>query len=342
MPTVPAPLAHVTTALFGARSGYRFRFFRAGGLDQARIETADDLRHLGELDRKLWVALSCPVKGLEFDPRTLALLDSDADNRVRVEEVLAAVRWVCTVLKDPGAIFAGAPELPLAAINDAVPEGASLLAAARQILINLGRPDATTLSVEAVSDTAKIFADTTFNGDGIIKPGCAQDPVVKSAIENIITACGADVDRSGKPGISQARSDGFFKEAVAFLTWQEGRAQALTLGEDTAAGHAALMAVTGKIDDFFTRCHLVAVDGRSAAALNRPIEDYIAITGQDLGLLGNEVAGLPLQQIAAQRHLDLAAPVNPAWQARILAFRSAVLERITPCLLYTSDAADDM
>ena len=321
-------LTNVTTSLFAPRSGYRFRFFRAGGLDQVRIETADDLRHLGELDKKLWVALSCPVKGLEFDSRTLALLDTDKDQRVRIEEVLAAVRWICTVLKDPATIFAGAAELPLAAINEVAPEGATLIAAAQQILTNLGRPDATTISVDAVSDTTKIFAETTFNGDGVVKPGCAQDSAIRAAIEDIIKISGADVDRSGKVGINQQRSDLFFTEAQAFSAWHMAGTNVLTLGSETSAAHTAFSAIVGKIDDYFARCNLVAVDPRSAGALNRPIEDYLAISAKDLGLLGAEVANLPLQQVAAQRPLELHAAVNPAWQTQINTFRNAVMERI--------------
>ena len=52
-----------------------WRFFRAGGFDQVRLETAAELCALAQLDQKLWVALSCPVKGIEFDPQTLALVD---------------------------------------------------------------------------------------------------------------------------------------------------------------------------------------------------------------------------------------------------------------------------
>ena len=36
---------------------HRWRFFRSGGFDQVQIETADDLRHLAELDQKLWAVL---------------------------------------------------------------------------------------------------------------------------------------------------------------------------------------------------------------------------------------------------------------------------------------------
>ena len=56
-----------------------WKFFRTGGLNQVSLETADDLLALSELDEKLWVALSCPVKGLELDEQTLALIDTDGD-----------------------------------------------------------------------------------------------------------------------------------------------------------------------------------------------------------------------------------------------------------------------
>jgi hypothetical protein len=67
---------------------HRWRFFRIGGFDQVRIETAADLINLRQLDPKLWVALSCPVKGAEFDAGTLALLDSDKDGHIRVPEMI--------------------------------------------------------------------------------------------------------------------------------------------------------------------------------------------------------------------------------------------------------------
>ena len=75
-------------------SPHRWRFFRAGGLDQVRLETGADLAHLDQLDPKLWVALACPVKGLDFDEQTLALIDTDNDGRVRAPELLAALDCV--------------------------------------------------------------------------------------------------------------------------------------------------------------------------------------------------------------------------------------------------------
>jgi hypothetical protein len=121
-----------------AERGHRWRFFTAGGFDQVKLEDAADLRGLASLDQKLWVALACPTSGLEIDPRTLALIDTDGDGRVRASELIAAVNFACANLKNPNDLFKGEPALPLAAINDATPEGKTLLSAAKQILANVG------------------------------------------------------------------------------------------------------------------------------------------------------------------------------------------------------------
>jgi len=67
---------------------HKWRFARVGGFDQVRLETGADLLALDQLDQKLWASLSCPTHGLELDPRTLELIDSDADGRIRVPRSL--------------------------------------------------------------------------------------------------------------------------------------------------------------------------------------------------------------------------------------------------------------
>ena len=74
-------------------AAFNWKFHRIGGLDQVTLRTPEELLHLNELDPKLWVALSCPIDKLQFDARTLELLDADKDGRIRVQEVLDAVRW---------------------------------------------------------------------------------------------------------------------------------------------------------------------------------------------------------------------------------------------------------
>lgn len=74
-------------------AAFNWKFHRIGGLDQVTLRTPEELLHLNELDPKLWVALSCPIDKLQFDARTLELLDADKDGRIRIQEVLDAVRW---------------------------------------------------------------------------------------------------------------------------------------------------------------------------------------------------------------------------------------------------------
>ncbi|MBI5108509.1 MAG: hypothetical protein HZA62_07150 [Rhodocyclales bacterium] len=115
---------------------HAFKFFRAGGFDQARIDTAADLLNLKELDQKLWVALSCPTTGIEFDARTLALIDTDNDGHIRAPELLGAIDWAAARLADSSVFenrLAGVPlaaikdEAVLAAANGLLPEGGALV-----------------------------------------------------------------------------------------------------------------------------------------------------------------------------------------------------------------------
>src|SRR5689334_14799588 len=108
--------------LTSGSTGHRWNFFRTGGLDQVALTTAADLLALDQLDQKLWVALSCPVKGIELDEKTLALIDSDGDGHIRVPEVIAAVKWAAARLRDPADLLRGIDPLPIAGINDATPE----------------------------------------------------------------------------------------------------------------------------------------------------------------------------------------------------------------------------
>jgi hypothetical protein len=135
-------------------SAHSWRFFRAGGFDQPRLDSPADLLAIGSLDQKLWVALSCPVAGTEFDRRTLELIDSDGDGHIRAPELIAAAQWAGARLADTTALAGGA--LPLAAIRADDEEGAAIAAAAREVLAETGGD---IVSVEAASAAQARFAD---------------------------------------------------------------------------------------------------------------------------------------------------------------------------------------
>src|SRR5665213_1381776 len=311
-------------------ANHTWKFFRAGGFDQVKIETGADLANLDQLDQKLWVALACPTRGLEFDQSTLDLIDTDKDGRVRAPQIIAAAKWATSLLKNTDDITKCSPTLPLASINDATPEGKQLLASARQILINLGKADASGISIDDAADTVKIFAATMFNGDGIIPADAAgEDEAAKALIADIMACMGIENDRSGKPGVSQAKTDAFFAEAQAHSDWwkkSEGNQTILPLGEATAAAAADVKAVKVNVEDFFARCRLAKFDARAVASLNRPESEYAALANKDLTVNAAEIASLPLAQIDADKPLPLVDGVNPAWAVALATLHSAAVK----------------
>ena len=135
-----------------------WRFFRAGGFDQVRLDTGAELLALDTLDQKLWVALSCPVKGIEFNNRTLAFVDGNGDGQVRAPELIAAVQWAGARLKDAEVLAQKLPGVPLAAIRDDDAEGALIAAAASELLADVGASDGM-VTAEAASGAQVRFGD---------------------------------------------------------------------------------------------------------------------------------------------------------------------------------------
>ncbi|HOX36789.1 MAG TPA: hypothetical protein PL033_02270 [Candidatus Brocadiia bacterium] len=316
--------------------GHVWRFFRAGGLDQVNLDSALDLANLDKLDPKLWVALSCPVKGLEYDVKTLELIDTDKDGRVRIPEILEAVKWACGQLKNPGELTKCADGLPLASINDQTDLGKATLISAKRILINLGKPDATSITVAEATDTAKIFAQTLFNADGIIPASACPDADAAKIIGEIIVCMGGEMDRSGQPGVNQAKVDAFFAALKDYSDWKQiGEAISpagegvLPLGDATAGAFAALQVVRPKLDDYFARCRLAAFDQRATGPLNLPDSEYAALAAKDLSKSAGDMGGLPIQKIEPKRPFNMVEGVNPAWVKQVEAFRNAV---VTPLL----------
>ncbi len=309
---------------------HTWSFFRAGGFDQVKLKSASDLLALDQLDQKLWVALACPTTGLEFDSRTLALIDTDHDGRIRAPEVIAAAKWACRLLKNPEDLLLGAPQLPLSAINDAIPEGKQLVSSARQILANLGNPEASAITVEETLDAERTFAQGRFNGDGILPPESAEDDALKAVIADIIACTGAETDRNGKPGTTQPRVDQFFADATAFLAWwdkAQGNGEILP-PDGTPAAASAYLAVKAKLDDYFIRCRLSAFDPRSASGSASEPKDALALPARDLSARDPAIASLPLAPISGVKPLPLAGSINPAWSDAVEDFNVKVVNSI--------------
>lgn len=313
----------------GGAPAHSWKFKRMGGFDQVHLQNGADLTSLDRLDQKLWVALSCPASGLEIDAKTLAIIDTDGDGRIRAPEIIEAARWAGTMLKDPDDLLKGADELALAAINDAVPEGKQLLASARQVLVNLNKADALVISVHDTSDATKIFAKTRFNGDGVIICNSAEDEATQKVIADIMACLGAKQDRSGEPGIDQEKVDQFFQEAEAFSHWwstaENDAANILPYGEQTPDAAASFSAVKDKIDDYFIRCRLAGFDARAADSLNPSQTEYEELSRKQISSANEEMTKFPLARVEAGKPLPLGDRINPGWSRALADFKAKVV-----------------
>ncbi len=126
---------------------YNWTFANVGGTTRIKIQSGEDIRHLGELDQKMWTVLSCPTTGLEIDETSLKLMDLDGDGKLRVVEVVKNAEWLCQVLRTPDTLLAGTDTLAFTDIADE-----SLLAVAKQVAgdntsINLAAVDAAIAAV---------------------------------------------------------------------------------------------------------------------------------------------------------------------------------------------------
>ncbi|HPG30058.1 MAG TPA: phage holin family protein [bacterium] len=309
-----------------------WRFNKIGGFEQVRIETGDDIKNIPYLDQKLWVALNCPVKGVEFDKTSLSLLDSDNDGNIKPNEIINAINWVCGVLKNPDVLINNNGSLDLSDFNQDTEEGKTLFLSAKHILDNLDKKDSKIITIDDASDTMKIFEKTRFNGDGIINSDSSDNPEIKKIIEEIIFCCGSEIDKAGKPGISIDILEKFFSQTEAYLNWNlelEKKSEILPPMENLLKEIELFDSLKAKIDDYFIRCNLIDFDKNSESSMNSADKIYSEFIVKQLNYNCAEIKDLPISLPNSTKILNLKSGINPLWREKIEEFYNTI---ITPIL----------
>lgn len=300
-----------------ATEKYAWKYCSIGGMTRVSIKSGEDIRHLGELDQKLWTVLSCPVAGLEFPEKTLKFIDSDNDGRIRVKEIVDTANWLCSVLKDPDLLLQGSDSLAISAFNQEDPQGKILHDSAKHILTNLGL-EKDSISIADTADSTAIFAGTRFNGDGVITPASTDDAELKATIEAIIASVGGSADRSGENGVNAAQIEAFYGACADYIAWRDAaeadKENIFPYGEKTEEALAACESVKAKVKDWFTRCTLASYDENSAASLEMSTAKISGLADMDLSECGDQIAACPLAHIEKDGKLEF-KKVNPAWKA---------------------------
>ncbi len=312
---------------------YDWKFCRLGGVTRIKIENGEDIRHLPELDRKMWTVLNCPVQGLEMDARTLQILDTDRDGKIKVDEVIAASSYLTSVIKDADKLFDGSDSIALSDFNTDNADAAALLQSSKEVLNALGKEGEEKISIAEVADSSKIFAATIFNGDGIITAKSAgEDAEAAAVIADIIATQGAVTDRSGEDGVNQDKIDAFFKACEELTAWRQAgeadKAAIFPYGDNTADALAICERLQDKLDDWFIRCKLAAFaleDGSSRLDVS---QDAIAALGEsNLKDKMDGIADYPLSKVSSDAVLSLDLKgINPAWRDAVAAFKAVVFD----------------
>lgn len=308
----------------------RFTFQRMGGIDQIVMENDYDWQNLDKLDPKLWMALSCPIAGLEFNQPTLKLLDSDGDGRIRAQEVRDAVAWVCQRLANPAKLKEGSHTLSLADLREDTPEGQTLASALKIAMKEAG--DKEELDISEIEKTLEKASDYGFNGDGVITlesvaEAAREKPAFASLDEYLrlgMSIVGAKKDASGHPGLDADLANELDGRLQAVQDWRaKVKALDLPLGDDTGEAWALLEQLQPKFEDYFNRCQLAAYAPATASLLDESsLLKQIGAEDANATLVLNREAliPLPLAKVDAKSELNLDKDINPAWEAEIEKF----------------------
>ena len=155
-------------------ANYKWTFSNVGGATRVRIESADDLRHLGELDKKMWTVLSCPVNGLEISAESLTLVDLDGDGKLRIKEVVATADWLCATLVDPNTLFAQEDRVMIDNIANADIQAVAKQVAGKNKEVSLAEVNA---AIDAVAITPVAVPAAPYDADVIATYKAKHDEI---------------------------------------------------------------------------------------------------------------------------------------------------------------------
>ena len=313
-------------AIINKERKYKWEFDNIGGASRVRISKGEDIRHLAELDPKMWTVLSCPVKGLEIDDKSLAYIDNDADGKIRINDIIATAEWITGALKNADLVLEGKDYIDIEQFAD-TEAGRKLYDSAKQILGNLSK-EGSVISLADTSDSAAIFAQTRFNGDGVITEATAEDADEKAVIAAAVASFGGVADRSGVQGVNAEMIENFYKALADYVAWHEAAVEA-PFGDATDAAIEAYNSLDAKVKDFFMRSRLAAFSPDSAAALDVQTSRIEAISSENLTGKTDAIAAYPIARVTGKAEIDLSEPVNPAWAAQFETVKALIKDKKT-------------
>ena len=222
---------------------YNWTFASVGGVTRVRIHSGEDIRHLGELDKKMWTVLSCPTTGLEISEESLKTMDYDGDGSLRLKEVVGTSEWLCQVLRDPETLFKQTDELALADIADEAIAAVAKQVAGEKESVTLADVDA---AIAAVTIEEQPVPAAPLEADVIAAYKEKQAEYAAYYEQEKLQKLGLAViaEDAPKPGMKEAD---FVKMGKQIADWEAAKAAAEGANADALAAAKAVFAPLRKL-----------------------------------------------------------------------------------------------
>ena len=192
-------------------------FRQYGHSRHLKVETAEELKYVVELDEALWVATSAPVDMLNCDGTFLRLLDKNNTGRILCSEVKDAIRWLLSTLSSHTEITAHSETLRLDAVNTGTPQGQQIQDAAKEIISKLNETDTEKVTLQQVRQVKTQVASMPVSEAGVVLPEAAKDAEIRQFIDDILKTIGGTAHPNGAEGIGSAQLASFLEQAASEL-----------------------------------------------------------------------------------------------------------------------------
>lgn len=303
-----------------------WNFSRVGGVDQVVLRDGTDIGNLSALDPKLWAVLAIPTDQPKLGD-CLRAMDADGDGKVRVPDILRSVEMLKSELQSLDLLFEQGDSVP---VNQLLNQDLASMVAR---FFSEGRTPAVPgrVGLGEVESAIAEFASLPFNGDGIIDPDGVEDVDAAELARKIISAGFCASDASGKLGLAAASLASFQAAASARLAWlrSEPAASTLPLPPERRQDAWELYArLRPRIDDFFTRCAVLAMAGSEFAAADLGRAFSAVVVGGEQSAGGEGLAALPIAMPQMEARLSWDGPTNPCDAVALAAFGRLVAENL--------------
>ena len=326
--------------------GGRFRFQYFGSTLHLKVESAWDLRRVGELDEAHWVATSAPIAAINGDPAFLELVDTDHDGRIGCSELRQAISWLFEHLKDYAGTNAGNTALVLTAIRNTAlvltairnqsDEGRRIVETAIKILTPLGSTEKSRITLDQVRRIKKEEEDRAVSEAGIVLPEAAQGDdaaALRQFLSDILATVGGDSHPSGSKGVSRKYLDEFLAETESFLYWLakaervdgEPFSPVMPLGETTSSAYSLFSSLRNKIDEYFVLCQTLLLDRRVGEQMLAGSSHLEEVDFADPSAVQSLLVRAPLAPPQPDGMLDFDSRINPHYAVQLKDLRKGVL-----------------